>query len=183
MKKESNYWYLALSFLSGSLISFVLTQFEYFKIDPQINVVETLISIITAVIGLYIAISIQKKITKSQNQYSYIQLKLDNLWSSFNVFAQLFNYDDKIELSVLTKFNKDCYQSISFLKSIYSAYELDDNCLIELENNIEQFETFICSLPVSSNIYSLIGKEVEINISIISISKCFSTILKEIHNS
>ncbi len=183
MKKENNYWYLVLSFLLGSLISFFLTQFEYFKIDPQINVVETLISIITAVIGLYIAISIQNKITKNQNKYSYIQLKLDNLWSNFNVFAQLFNYDDKIELSVLTKFTKDSYQSISFLKNIYSAYELEDNCLIELESNIEQFERLICSLSVSSNVYSLIGKELEINTNIISISKCFSAILKEIHNS
>lgn len=183
MKKENNYWYLILSFLSGSLISFILSQFTFFNIDSEINVVETLISLITAVIGLYIAISIQKKITRGQNQYSYIQVKLDNLWSNFNVFSQIFNYDDKIELSVLTKFTKDSYQSISFLKNIYSAYDLNDNCLKELENSIEQFETFICSLPVSSNIYSLTNKEIEINTFVILISKCLSDILKEIHNS
>lgn len=183
MKKENNYWYFVLIFLLGSLISFFLSQFEYFKIDPQINVVETLISIMTAIIGLYIAISIQKKITKNQNQYSYIQLKLDDLWCTFNVFSQLFNYDNKIELPVITKFTKDSYQSISFLKNIYSAYELNDINLTELESNIDQFENFICSLPVSSNIYSLIGKENEINSFVISISKRFSIILKEVHNS
>ena len=57
--------------------------------------------VITALVGFYIAISIQKKINKSQNQYSFIQTKLDALWSEFNNFSQILNFDNKIEIVVL----------------------------------------------------------------------------------
>lgn len=182
MKKENNYWHLTLSFLLGCLICFFCSQFKYFKIDTQINVIGTLLSIITALIGFYIAISIQKKHTKTQNQYSFIQAKLDSLWSEFNVFSQIFNYDDKIEIGALTKFTKDAYLSISFLKNIYASFDLKIGKLSLLEKNIEKFEEFICSLPISENIYSTTDNETIISSHILSISKSFSDILKEIHN-
>ena len=161
MKKENNYWHLTLSFLLGCLICFFCSQFKNFKIDTHINVIGTLLSIITALIGFYIAISIQKKHTKTQNQYSFIQPKLDSLWSEFNVISRI---------------------SISFLKNIYASFDLKIGKLSLLEKNIEKFEEFICSLPISENIYSTTDNETIISSHILSISKSFSDILKEIHN-
>ncbi len=183
MKKENNYWFLTLSFLSGALICYSLTQYEYFLINTEINVIEAFMSVITALVGFYIAISIQKKINKSQNQYSFIQTKLDALWSEFNNFSQILNFDNKIEIVVLTKFTKGSYQSISFLKNIYAAYDLKDDSLTSLEKNIEDFEKFICNLPISDNVYSILEKKDEIDNQILSISKSFRIILKEMNNS
>lgn len=183
MKKENNYWFLSLSFLLGALFCYSFTQYEYFLINTEINAIETFMSVITALVGFYIAISIQKKITRSQNQYSFIQSKLDTLWSEFNNFSQILNFDNNIELIVLTKFTKDSYQSISFLKNIYAAYDLKDNSLTNLEKNIEEFEKYICALPISDNVYSILENKTEINNQILSISKSFRVILKEINNS
>jgi hypothetical protein len=75
MKKEINWWVGLLGFIAGSLICYIALQFSLFEINFEIKVVESLISIGTAIIALYIAISIQRRLTRNQNQYTYVEKK------------------------------------------------------------------------------------------------------------
>lgn len=182
MKKENNIWYDLLLFMAGIFTCYLTLQFTFFEIDTKLNIPETLLSIGTAIIGLYIANTIQKRLTKNQNQYTYVEGKLDNIWSGFNTFSQTLIYGNSIEVNTLNKYSKETIHSIGFIKEILTSYELNISCVNELEKQLEDFESFILSLPINTNVISLSDNKSEIEIKIVSLNKCFSKVLKLIHN-
>lgn len=182
MKKENNnIWLLGLSFLFGALISYILCQFEFLNIDCDVNVTESILSIITALIGLYIAISIQKKFTKNQNKHSFVQSKLDSSWQSFSNFSQNLHLQDNIEVSQVTKYIKEVSLSTNFINNIFTAFELNTSCITELDTMIDTLENLIGECPVSNNIYSIKTKKVEIENQILLITKKYADLIKLIH--
>lgn len=182
MKKENNnIWLLSLSFLAGSLISYIFCQFQYLQIDIAVNVTESILSIITAIIGLYIAISLQKKYTKNQNKHSFVQSKLDSSWQSFSNFSQNLHYQDFIEVSQVTKFIKEINLSTNFIKHIFTPWGLNTICIDELDALIDNLEQLIGGCPTANNIYSISTKKVEIAEQIKLISKKYADLMKQIH--
>ncbi len=181
MKKGINIFISIIIFFLGCLCCYIALQIELFKINYEVKICDLLLSAITATIGLYIAITIQKKFTKSQNKYHYLETKFDSLWSLFNAFSDTFAYDSKIELSTLTKFNKEFTTSIEFLKSIYSSYEMNNIKIIELGNQVENLEILILNNPKSNNIIEFGLNNSIINSQLIKINQAFSNVLKEIH--
>ncbi len=182
MKKENSIWLHIVWFLSGSLTCYIGLQFSIFEIDNKFNVPETIISIGTAAIGLYIANTIQKRLTKNQNQYTYVEGKLDIIWSGFNSFSQTLIYGNSIEVSNVNRYSKEAIHSIGFVKNILSSYDLDTALVSDLENELEQFESYILSLPISVNIISLNQNKADIEAKIVSINHCFSKVLKLIQS-
>ena len=182
MKKGINWWVGILGFLTGSLICYIALQFSLFEIDFEVKVVESLISIGTAIIALYIAISIQRRLAKNQNQYTYVEKKIDTLWSCFNTFSQSISFNDNIEVSVVSKYTKEALHTISFVKNIFSSYDLDIDCVIDLETTIETIDAYILALPIFNNIISISDKKTEIEAKILEINQSFSSILKFIQN-
>lgn len=182
MKKGNNFWFSLICFIGGSLTCYFALQYKLFEIDAKLNIPETLISIGTAAIGLYIANTIQKKLTKNQNQYTYVEGKLDAIWSGFNNFSQTILYNDNIEVHAVSKYSKEAIHSIGFIKNILTSYELNISCVSELENELENFESFILALPISSNIISTIQNKQDIEGKIVTINQCLSKVLKLIHN-
>lgn len=182
MKKGINLWAGLLWFIAGSLTCYIALQFSLFEIDFEFKVVESLISVSTAIIALYIAITIQRKLTKNQNQYTYIEKKIDNLWSNFNTFSQSLSFNDNIEISAISKYSKEAFHTISFVKNIFSSYDLNIDCISELETKIEDLETFIFALPISDNIISYSGNKADVETKIHKINQSFSSILKFIQS-
>ena len=178
MKKGNNILAGILWFLAGSLVCYITLQFSFFEIDYEFKVVETLVSIGTAIIALYIAITIQRKLTKNQNQYTYIERKIDTLWASFNNFSLSVVFSDNIEVDSVSKYTKEARHSISFVKNIFSSYDLKNECISVLEKNIDDFEEYILKLPIAENIISLSDKKTDIQSKVLEINQSFSAILK-----
>ncbi|HRF22991.1 MAG TPA: hypothetical protein PLR98_02475 [Chitinophagaceae bacterium] len=182
MKKGNKLWFNVIWFLAGSFTCYITLQYTFFEIDAKLNIPETLISIGTAIIGLYIANTIQKRLTKNQNQYTYVEGKLDAIWAGFNNFSQGVLYNDSIEVNVLSKYSKEAIHSIGFVKSILISYELNVTCVSELETELESFEAYLLSLPISANIISTIQSKSDVEGKIVSLNQCFAKVLKLIHN-
>ncbi len=182
MKKDSKVWYSLLWFLAGSLTCYIALQFTLFDIDAKLNVPETLLSIGTAIIGLYIANTIQKRLTKNQNQYTYVEGKLDGIWAGFNSFSQTLIYGNSIEVNNINKYSKEAIHSVGFVKNILVSYDLNTSCVNELEKQLEDFEEYILTLPISVNVISLSQNKLDIENKIMNINLCFSKVLKLIHN-
>lgn len=182
MKKDNNIWYSLLWFITGVFFCYITLQFSLFDIDVKLNVPETLLSIGTAIIGLYIANTIQKRLTKNQNQYTYVEGKLDSIWSGFNSFSQTLIYGNSIEVNNVNKYSKEAIHSIGFVKNILAAYDLNTECVSELENQLEELESYILSLPISVNVISLNENKTDIDSRIVSINHCFSKVLRLIQN-
>src|ERR1700730_4262461 len=118
MKKGKGFWKFVVFFLAGCLFSYITLQWKFFKINLDVHVPELLATLLAAMVGLYIADTIQRRMAKNQNQYTYLGGKLDVLWSSFNKYADSFNFATSIDLPFVNHFNKEAIISIGFLKNI-----------------------------------------------------------------
>ncbi|MEM0518985.1 MULTISPECIES: hypothetical protein [Aequorivita] len=156
MKKGSNIFINLIFFLGGCLITYFALQYSYFNINTEVNVVETLLSLIIALIGLYIAISIQKKYNKNQSLHSIVQSKMDNIWNGFSIFDNQLNDQNTIQLKIVTKSFKSLYKELNNLKIVFTTFNLNATCINKLEKSMEAFDTLITSdLPISNNVIKL----------------------------
>ena len=181
MKWKDSIW-LAVSFFVGVLICYLTLQYSYFTIKKELDIPSIIISLLTLLIGLFIAITIQKKINKGQNQYSYISNKLDVLWGSFNDFSGKLSYDTKVDVSSIRKLIKDVIHPVSFLKNIFESFSINDNCVCELEEKLDELETKLSNYPATENIIDFNEDKIVIENMILEINKYFSKILKEIQD-
>jgi hypothetical protein len=182
MKSGNSFWKNLIYFLTGGFVCYLTLQFDLLNINTEVHVPELLISVITAIIGLYIADTIQKKITKGQNQYSFLGSKLDSIWSAFNVYAGNIEFSTQVELSTVTSNHKNLSKSIDFLKTIFDSFELSSQHVVSLETNIDALETLLSSQPMAQNIINceVIRKDIVRMIS--DINQNFSKILRQIHD-
>lgn len=176
--RNGNKWLLFISFLFGCLVSYITLQFSLFLVNLEINVVETLFSIGTILIGIYIAHTIQKNINKGQNQYSYIGGKLDSLWMEFINFSKNISYSSNVEISTITSYFKDASPDIDFLKSVFESFGIKPDCIQNLENKMEEFEEYLTNLPSIDNVIQTDNIKTEINSKILEINICFKNILR-----
>lgn len=182
MKCKNNLWGYILFLIIGALVCYISLQFSLFKIDLEINIPEFLVNAGTACIGIYIAHTIQKNINKNQNQYSYIETKLDVLWTSFNNFSQTFIYDDKIEVANYSRFEKDICYPIVFIKSIFTSFDLKIENIEKLDDFLNTFDSIIDRANKEDNIIYFGEQKAEIEEQISKINLQFSTILKELQD-
>lgn len=179
MKWENKLW-IIVSFFVGSFVCYLTLQVSFFEIKTELDVPNIILSIITLIIGLFIAITLQKRINKGQNQYSYISNKLDTLWSSFNDFSEKLSYDTRIDISSIRTLIKDIIRPTSFLKNIFESFEIPDNCVCELEEKLDAFESKLSDCPAENNIIDISTEKEQIENMALEINKCFSNILKKI---
>ena len=184
MKKGNGLWFGILFFIAGSLFCYFALQWHLLIINLEVHIPELLATIAAAIVGLYIADSIQKKLTRNQNKYLYISNKLDVLWSLFNQYADNFNYSANIELEKVNHFHKQANVSISFLKNIFIAYNLQTDRLDALDNLLETIQYNLESVLITDNILYLDETQlINIRNQLNNINLCFSDILRQIHNN
>lgn len=159
--------YLNISFfIIGVLLCYFLTQFHYFKINLEINILELFLSVLTLIVGLYIADVIQNKQVKRQNLYSFLQSKLDEIWEAHSVFIIQLK-EPRIDLKRVLSYHKDLTRKISFLTTLFTSLELNNSLVNGLEQSIDKIEFFLTSQKMSENIIDLetIYPEIENHIS------------------
>lgn len=182
MKNENSIWLFVIVFLVGSLISYSFCQYYYLQIDPKVNVVQSLISITTAIIGLYLAISLKKIQTKSSNLHNYLQPKLDFAWKLFLTLSHQLSLQDQLEISELTKSIKEITQNITPLKKMFSSFGLTDPCMDNLETQIENLEKFLVDdCEVSENIINYLNKKEKLRDKLDNVHTQFVNALKVIN--
>lgn len=85
------------------MICYVFTEFQYLEIEKSINIWETLLAIASIAVGLFIAMSLQKRFNRNQNLYTYLINRLDSIWTKFDSFNSVIEASDKIEFTKVTK--------------------------------------------------------------------------------
>jgi hypothetical protein len=183
MRKVNNYWLHCLCLVGGALICYITMQISFFNIDEKVNVVEVLISIGTAIIGLYIAHTIQKNITKSQNKYTYLETKIDIVWVAFGTFSQVFSYSDTIEGSSFKRLQTEIIPPVSILKDLFNSFDVPNQCINELETKLNLFEEYISNLrSIENNVIDFSQNKIEIDTQIKEINICFTRIVQKIQD-
>jgi len=156
MKKEHEWFKYAIIFILGCLVSYFLSQFKFLKINTEVNVVESLLALITAFIGLYIAISIQKKSNRNQSLHNLLQSKLDSILSTHSTFENKIANQSTIKLDLATRYTKTLYQDLSNLKTLFNSFNLQCNCVDEIEKSLDELDNLLTNnIPVSSNTLQL----------------------------
>jgi hypothetical protein len=148
MKVKNSLFIIVISFFSGALICYLFAQWKWLKIDTEVNVVETLIAIISIVIGIFIAVHIQKRYTQNQNLYNYLVTRLDSLWTDFNSFFAQIEQTDTIELVKVTAFVKQFQMRNTALVKLLQPSALTNN----LEALTDEFESLFANGLIRQNV-------------------------------
>jgi hypothetical protein len=180
MKWKDKYWGYCLWFLLGVLVCYISLQYTFFDIKKELDIPSLVISGISLLIGLYIADTLQKRVNKNQNKHTYLVTKLDNLWMEFNDFSEDLAYSTKVRAESLRKFNQEIVYPVSFLKSIFNSFEVDETCVCDLELKLEELESKLSNIPAKNNVVDFGDIKPEVDEMILKINTCFSSILKVI---
>lgn len=180
MQWKENKWRFLIIFFTGILVCYILTQFNYLEINYSVSVPETIMAILGLGVGLFIADTIQKNITRNQNRYSLLESKLDDSWTKFIKLSKLISVDDKIPLESLSSYNEDIVHQISFLKNIFQGFNMDCTCIELLESKLEEFENKFDTLKTEDNIKYYKEEKNVIEEKIMVINQSFSRVLNTI---
>ena len=178
-------WLMLLGFAFGSVFCYITVQFHLFEVELKLNVPELVMSAASVLAAIYVANTIQKNLNKSQNRYSYLEGKLDDFWKKFSKFSQTITPNDNLQLRDLTTFVHEATLSLTFLKSIYRAYSINDQAILNLEVKIDSFQDFLenhLTVPIQANILNLVQDKNAIMTSLGEIEKSFAALLEDIHN-
>jgi len=184
MKKgKVNYWIVCIFFFAGALISYLLSQFEFLQIDAKVNVTESIFSIITIVIGLYIAIALKKRQDRNLNLYNHLQTKLNSFWECFLSFSNQLEILEQISLSEINKQMKNANQKISPLKKIFLSFDLNENYVNNIENDIDNLEDLLTNKSkIKDNIVDYSNIKASIISSIDKINESFADAFKNLND-
>ncbi|MCW3071123.1 MAG: hypothetical protein JWO44_1013 [Bacteroidetes bacterium] len=182
MKGKNSIWLNLVFLLLGAWFSYIFCQYKYLEIDTKINISTSLISITTAMIALYLAISLKKNQTQTSNLHNYLQPKLDIAWKLFLNISHELSLKDQIELSEVTKSIKEINQNITPLKKTFSSFGLDIQSIEVLETAIENLENFLVDeCPIENNIIKLSDKKTDIVAKLDLTHTFFANALKAIN--
>lgn len=182
MSWKKNKWVIVISFFGGVLICFVATQFKYFEIKKELDIPGLIMGVLALGVGLLIADTIQIKLNKNQNQYTFLESKLDTCWTKFSSLAKVISLNDKVPLETLSGFSQDIVHQVGFIKNIFIAFEIDCSCINTLELQLDNFEEFFDDLHTEENIKYYAEEKDIIDNHIVVINQCFSEVLKTIQN-
>ncbi|MBL4663165.1 MAG: hypothetical protein JKY22_06340 [Flavobacteriaceae bacterium] len=182
MNNWKNKTWLIISFFTGVLVCYILLQFSYFEIKKELDIPNIIISIITLIIGVWIAVTLQRKINRSQNRHSFLLVKLDILWNAFNSFSTKLAYDNHIDATSIRKMMKEVIHPIDFLKNMFETFDINDACISNLETELESLEEKLSNIPAKQNVIDLNNHRDDIENDINIINKCFSLVLKDIQD-
>jgi hypothetical protein len=180
MKWENNKWTNFFFFFLGCLICYLTLQVSLFDIKKELDIPGIIVNVLSLCVGIYIADSIQNKINKNQNTHTYLITKIDALWIKFNDFAEPLSYNTLVDVTVLRSYNKNLIHPLSFIKNIYTSFEIDTSYLIDLENKLDTLESNLSNLPANNNIIDFNQIQRVIENDILQVNLCFTIILKNI---
>lgn len=177
-KLREHIYSIAIAFCIGVVVSYIASEFRYFQVKCELDIPNIVLSIITLLVGLYIADILQKQVNKTQNQYEYLSSKLDATWGSFHKFCESLTYSEVVDTETINVLNNKIIPSISFLQKLFNALDVDNACVIKLEKELITLEELLSESPVKDNLVTFDRKTIDEQILVID--ECLSSILKEI---
>lgn len=181
MKLKNDWWKLLICFALGALVCYWTLQRSYLDINFEVNVTDVITAFITAIIGIYLAISIQKKFNQGQNLHGYLAVRLDKIWESYVNFSQNIEYNDQVDLSDSNKYFNEFYKKISVIERIFGEFKLDDKCVKDLVTDMEAYQNKIEDNITQSNVVIYTLKKNTIVGMGENLHSRFSHMLKEIN--
>lgn len=182
MKKGSAFILAVTCFIIGSLLSYIGSQYKYLNIKTEVSVFDVAISIMGLVIGLYIAVNLERQRNRGQNFYSYVEGKFDLLWQEFIILSETLDYSSNIEISEISKSFKELYKKTTPLKTIFVASDYNEDCIIEIEQKISNFDDYITGLKSENNILNIDSHRTEIINKCNVINECFASSYKTLNH-
>lgn len=182
MQWKENKWRLLLAFFIGVLICFITTRFYFFDIKKELDVPGLLLGALGLLVGLYIADTIQKKINRNQNRYTYLETKIDACWIEFNNLSKVIAISDKIGVESLSKLNTEVIHQVGFIKNIFDTFDINSECIDTLDSKLEDFESLFDDIQTEENVKYYAEKKDVIENNIVLINQCFSVVLKTIQD-
>jgi hypothetical protein len=183
MKKPNSIWLNSLFFLSGLLICYVCVQFKYLDIEYKFNVPELIVSIGTAIIGIYIAVSLQKSHSRNQKLADYLQQKTDKLWDKCFSFATILETGNPIIVSDLAKTITGFGQDLESIKKIYVSFELKNDNIAIIEKCIDDLDDLLNNHSViSGNLVNYRNIQNDVINATNKLSQAFADTLKSINH-
>lgn len=117
----------SVTFILGCIVTYLFCQIEYLKINPEVNVIESLIAILSIIIGIYIVVVLQRKQNNNQNHYNFLLTRLDPIWSEFNSFLEQVSEGDTLELKKLQAFIKQFQSRTNELSKLLISLNIENN--------------------------------------------------------
>lgn len=179
-KFKSKYFFYILFFFLGCISSYLTLQFQYFDIKLELDVPNILLTIVGIFVGLIVADSVQRSVNKAQNRYSYLLQKIDTLWTQFNSFCRTIQKSRKVSSSQLHSLNSEIIYDIEFLKQLFNVYDIDCECLNDLDDSLCKLEDFLSNQDATENIIDISSIKVDLNRLFNTIDKCFVKVMKTV---
>lgn len=184
MKKPNSAWLNALFFIAGLLICYICVQFKYLDIDFKFNVPQIIISIGTAVIGIYIAVSLQKSHSRNQKLADYLQQKIDKLWDKCFSFSTILETGNPILITDLAKAITGFGQDLESIKKIYIAFELDNSKITKIEKCIDDLDDLLNnhSVIAGNNLVDYRNQHQNVITATNNLSQAFADTLRSVNH-
>jgi hypothetical protein len=176
--KQNSFWIKAsIFFFAGAFACYLTLQIQLFDLKLELDVPNLLLSIITLLVGLYIADTLQKRVSRVQNNYSYIVGKIDAIWMKFNKLSEKTTYSTRLDISDIKSINTEIIHPLSFLQQAFVSFGFDEKCICELVEKLDELENYLGNLPAENNVVSIEDVKEEISVKILGLNLCFSNIL------
>jgi hypothetical protein len=98
INKQINF-YAILSFLFGLLICYISTQYKYFNINTEVNVIGCILSVLTIFVGIWIAIAIPKSQNRAKGVYDTVQNDLMYAFKDYLALKGKLSIDTNITVA------------------------------------------------------------------------------------
>lgn len=181
MARASKYFIYAIWFFSGVFICYWFSQISYLEIDKSINIPETILTIISLLVGLFIALTLQSKLNRNQNFYGYVISKFDSLWEDYSKFYTLIDSSNQIPLANVNKFTKNFQQRIDILKQLVITFGLGDIAIKKIEDEFDKFEDILSNRSFyNQNIVFYDTRKVELQAINLNLNKAFLAVYSQI---
>jgi hypothetical protein len=141
-----------ISFVVGVLICYFLAKVDFLDIDYKVNVITSLNSLLTIMVGLYISSTLKKNQSKSANIHNYLYNNLELSMSRFRSLSQELKHKDQLKMSIITSSIKSIHNSLNQLKNYYSTFDLSLESIGKIESTINSLNELLTNeIAVNNN--------------------------------
>lgn len=179
MKRKGNNktWYIWI--IVGAIIGIIIGQiihYKFFKLVPDINIIDVVNLFVTVGLALYIARILDRKIRHEQFTVDLFIAKIDDIESQIKSIENLIQEKDVSMQMINTKFHVLSIAKNSLLKSIDSLLKEKDytTSTDEIKNKHKTFKLITTNTPIDKTDTSVVVKNGKGTYSVQRISEIMS---------
>jgi uncharacterized protein YihD (DUF1040 family) len=154
MLKLHKFFWCLFPFAIGVLLGYMSTQFRLFSIKYEIDIIPAFFSILTILIGVYIAVVIQKNISDKRVQKDIFIERLEELKEAANKIDEEINSNRRFD--ELNMMYKHFSSKLSTLETLLKHARISgfNSDLANLKANLLDFKQVATGATKSNNVYT-----------------------------